>query len=56
MSTYWPEAKVLVLLLDGSIQHFSDLEEIRRFQHGGFEDPNTQTQEFSDPGMEIRRT
>jgi Ca2+-binding EF-hand superfamily protein len=53
MSTYWPEAQMVIKLPDGTTQQFSGIDQIRGVQLGGFEDPNRQILEFSDPEREI---
>jgi Ca2+-binding EF-hand superfamily protein len=53
MSTYWPEAQMVIKLPDGTTQQFSGIDQIREVQLGGFGDPNRQILGFSDPEREI---
>jgi len=54
MSTYWPEAEMVIKMPDGTVQEFSGIEQIKKVQLGGFQDPNRQVLEFSEPEGEIR--
>ncbi|UCF99059.1 MAG: BMP family ABC transporter substrate-binding protein [Spirochaetaceae bacterium] len=54
MTTYWPEAEMVIKMPDGSVQEFSGIEQIKKVQLGGFQDPNRQVLEFSEPEGDIR--
>jgi hypothetical protein len=54
MSTYWPEAEMVLLLPDGQELHFNGVEQIRRHQQEGFQDPSMPAIEFSKPEGKIR--
>jgi Ca2+-binding EF-hand superfamily protein/PBP1b-binding outer membrane lipoprotein LpoB len=54
MSTYWPDAEMVLMLPDGQELHFDGIEQIRSHQLEGFRDPSIPAIEFSKPEGEIR--
>jgi hypothetical protein len=55
MSTYWPDAELVMVQPDGREQHFHGHDEIERFQLEGFHQPGSfRDLNFSKPEGEIR--
>lgn len=55
MSTYWPDAELVLVQPDGKEQHFNGNDQIERFQLEGFQQPGSfRDLNFSKPEGEIR--
>ncbi|UCF96212.1 MAG: hypothetical protein JSV89_13610 [Spirochaetaceae bacterium] len=55
MSTYWPDAELVMVQLEGEEQHLHGHDEIERFQLEGFQQPGSfRDLNFSKPEGEIR--
>jgi hypothetical protein len=54
MGTYWPEAEMVMIQPDGNELHFNGIEEIRKLQLEGFQDPARRNLKFGTPEGEVQ--
>ncbi len=54
MGTYWPDAEMVMIQPDGNELHFNGIEEIRKLQQEGFQDPARRNLKFGTPEGEVQ--